>query len=338
MAYTYEQFESAARKAGMLDKFEKQDLVIAQSNPEYGISMLQLMKNRNGATTSEQKILADEAARQLRQTYGGYVSGGRLPEYADEVIQQTDNYYAGQSAYRRQLAEAEGYGSHAYDEKLGDIYSRQNDLERERARADALATASARTGGVPSSYALMLAQQAGNESDAQLDAAILGLRQNAYQEALAKAAKPIVSGGAQSTPGKKPIESNEGDDVKTSPGAFIGNAVNQVTNAISGKDAVIGRPNQDKPGTSGGGVFSTIGNMANKVGNAVDGFVSGLKDPGRTGKTLAFKKQLDEELAQWKYRNNLSAENAASIITSYLNNIELTDAEYRWLATQYGLI
>ena len=132
MAYTYEQFESEARKAGALDKFDKQDLTIAQTNPEYGISMLQLMKNRNGAKTSEQRILADEAVRQLRQNYSGYVSGGRLPEYADEVIQQTDNYYAGQSAYRRQLAEAGGYGSHAYDKKLGDIYAHQNDLERER--------------------------------------------------------------------------------------------------------------------------------------------------------------------------------------------------------------
>ena len=187
MAYTYEQFESAASKAGLLNKFSRQDLTIAQSNPEYGISMLQLMKNRSGAKTSEQKVLADEAVRQLRNTYSGYTSGGRLPEYTDEVVQQVDNYYAGQNAYRRALAEAEGYGSTPYDKTLGNIYARQTAIDRERARADALATASASTGGRPSSYALTVAQQAGNDADAQLDKSLLGLRQNAYQQALSTA-------------------------------------------------------------------------------------------------------------------------------------------------------
>ncbi len=195
MAYTYEQFESAASKAGLLNKFNKQDLIIAQSNPEYGISMLQLMKNRSVAKTAEQKVLADEAARQLRQTYGGYISGGRLPEYADEVIQQTENYYAGQNAYRKALATAEGYGDTAYDKKLGDIYARQSELERERARADALAVSSAATGGRPSSYALRAAQEAAGDQDAQLDETILGLRRNAYQQALSAVRKPSGSAG-----------------------------------------------------------------------------------------------------------------------------------------------
>ena len=182
--YTYEQFQSAAAKAGLLDKFDQQDLVIARANPEYGVSMLQLLKNKSEAKTAEQQALADSAVRQLRNNYQGYTSAGRLAEYADEVIQQTDNYYAGQNAYRQALADAEGYGSFGYDSKVGDIYQRQSASERDRARANTLAAASARTGGRPSSYAMTLAQQTAGDMDAQTDEALLNMRKSAYLQAL----------------------------------------------------------------------------------------------------------------------------------------------------------
>jgi len=234
MAYTYEQFESAASKAGLLGKFDRQDLVLAQQNPEYGISMLQLMKNRTETKTLEQRLLADEAVRQLRQTYGGYSSGGRLPEYADEVVQQADNYYAGQNAYRRALAEAEGYGSTAYDKKVGDIYARQSAFERQRAQADALATASAGTGGAPSSYAIRAAQDAAGEQDAQLDETILDLRRNAYQQALSAVSEK--QSGTQTL-------SNTDDSVKkpedtTKPAPDAGMPLQTLKQSIDGNIAI----------------------------------------------------------------------------------------------------
>ena len=42
MAYTYDDFVAAANKAGLMNQFSETDLVTAQKNPEYGLSMLSL--------------------------------------------------------------------------------------------------------------------------------------------------------------------------------------------------------------------------------------------------------------------------------------------------------
>ena len=44
MAYTYEDFVTAAQGAGMYDSFSQDDLTIAQKSPEYGLSMLKLQQ------------------------------------------------------------------------------------------------------------------------------------------------------------------------------------------------------------------------------------------------------------------------------------------------------
>ena len=59
---------------------------------------------------------------------------------------------------------------------------------------------------------------------------------------------------------------------------------------------------------------------------------------GYRSPALDLKTQIDDILAGLKYRNNLSDANATTIIRAYLNNTDLTDTEYRWLASQYGLI
>lgn len=184
MAYTYEQFESEAGKAGLLDRFDQQDLIIARSDPAYGMSMLRLMQQSNGAKTAEQRLLADEAATRLRQDYSGYISGGRLPNYADEVVQQSQNRFAEDTAYRRALAQAGGYGDTAADPTLKDLYSQRYALEGQRAATDVLAAASARTGGRPSSYALTLAQQTGNDYKGQSQEAMYALQKDAYQKSM----------------------------------------------------------------------------------------------------------------------------------------------------------
>lgn len=85
MAYVYDDFVKAANGAGMMSKFSQQDLQAAQKNPEYGLSMLSLMKDLDSAETEEQRLLATEAANQLRKTYGTYsqpqtVAGSFKPE------------------------------------------------------------------------------------------------------------------------------------------------------------------------------------------------------------------------------------------------------------------
>lgn len=307
MAYTYEQFESAASKAGLLNKFSRQDLTVAQSNPEYGISMLQLMKNRSGAKTSEQKVLADEAVRQLRNTYSGYTSGGRLPEYTDEVVQQVDNYYAGQNAYRRALAEAEGYGSTPYDKTLGNIYARQTAIDRERARADALATASASTGGRPSSYALTVAQQAGNDADAQLDKSLLGLRQNAYQLALKEA------GASKTNPStKKPA--------------------NTVTPEPDKSNSIIAPNPQPSP-------VPDKHSDAENLGGTIGSVIAGGANPMKPSSAQAYAQHIDGNIAI-KKNMGWSDNQIKEYILSCLNNDDLfgdfSDAEFAWLLEHYA--
>ena len=72
MAYKYDDFVMAANNAGMMNKFSQQDLAAAQKSPEYGLSMLSLMKDYDSSETEEQRLLAEEAANQLRKTYGTY--------------------------------------------------------------------------------------------------------------------------------------------------------------------------------------------------------------------------------------------------------------------------
>lgn len=59
---------------------------------------------------------------------------------------------------------------------------------------------------------------------------------------------------------------------------------------------------------------------------------------GYKSEALGLKAFLDEQLAGLRSRNNISPENAARFVTAYLNNANLTDTEYRWLAARYGLI
>ncbi|MBQ2785538.1 MAG: hypothetical protein IJF02_03440 [Oscillospiraceae bacterium] len=123
MAYTYDDFVSAANSAGLLKQFTDSDLQIAQKNPEFGLSMLGVLKDGNSASTAEQKLLATEAANQLRKTYGSF---GQITPYSGtydtqikELIDKTNNYgafqYGGQNAYQQALDRVTNYGDFQYD-------------------------------------------------------------------------------------------------------------------------------------------------------------------------------------------------------------------------------
>ena len=176
MAYTYDDFVTAATGAGLLEKFSDDDLKIAKSNPEYGLSALKLQQDLKGAKTTEQQLLAQEAINQLRTSYGN------LGKQAGTSFQ-----YDNQPAYQKLLDDVASMGSFSYDAKndpsasaLKKTYLR----EGERARADTLAKVSAATGGAPSSYAVTAAQQAGDYYNTQFTDKLMGLEENAYQRYL----------------------------------------------------------------------------------------------------------------------------------------------------------
>lgn len=185
MAYTYDDFLSTANREGLIKQFTDDDLQIAQKNPEFGFSMLSVMKDASRATTTEQKLLANEVANQLRSSYGSF---GKAK--AEGSFQ-----YENENAYQKALADATEVKDFQYDHTKDPTYSalRQAMLrEGERAAANALARASARTGGVPSSYAVTAAQQAQNYYGAQIADMIPELEQNAYQRYLSDIDKKMT--------------------------------------------------------------------------------------------------------------------------------------------------
>lgn len=275
MAYTYDNFVSAANAAGLMNQFSEQDLQIAQRNPEFGLSLLSLLKDNSNATTAEQQLLATEAANQLRKSYGVYNTGtlGTDSAYAgsygtqiNDLMDQIKNYgsfdyanqdeyqklldqvsgygsfnYSGESAYKDAMDKVSNYGSYSYDNQgeyqklleqitsygpfnyanqssyqqlLDSIvnqtpfsYDLQSDpswgsykkaymREGDRASANALAQASAASGGRASSYAMTAAQQAGNYYAGQLADIIPTLEQNAYSRYLSDFNNRLSSLGA----------------------------------------------------------------------------------------------------------------------------------------------
>lgn len=210
MAYTYQDFVNAANKAGLMGQFSKEDLAITQTNPEYGLSILNLKKDAAKATTAEQRALASEAEQQIRNSYGsfkgtydskindlveqigntGAFSYGKEEQLQDK-LDQLSNYgsfnYANQDAYKNLLDRVANQKEFSYDLEADPVWSslRKSYLrEGERASANALEQAAAGSGGIPSTYAVQAAQQAANYYNSQLNDMIPTLEQNAYQKYL----------------------------------------------------------------------------------------------------------------------------------------------------------
>ena len=190
MAYTYDDFLNAANTAGLLKQFSEQDLQTAQRNPEFGLSILSLKKDVANATTPEQRLLANEAANQLRKTYGNYSGGSDGSGYqvqgtnAAQGAGGTGSFsYANQDAYQKLLDSLVNQQPFSYDLEADPVwgsYKKQYTREGDRATANALAQAAAASGGIPSSYAATAAAQAGNYYAGQLTDIIPTLEQNAY--------------------------------------------------------------------------------------------------------------------------------------------------------------
>lgn len=206
MAYTYEDFQKAANGSGV--NFSQYDLDLAKKYPEFGMSVLDLKKQYAGATTAEQRALINAKANQLRSSYGNYTAGadgsqyvsdGKYAQGIDDTLDKIGSF--GSFSYK----DAPTY-ENRYQQKQQELldaalnrdpfsWSKETDpqygsykktylREGERATANALAQASAASGGRPSSYAVNAATQAGDYYATKLSDVIPTLYQQAYERYL----------------------------------------------------------------------------------------------------------------------------------------------------------
>ena len=207
--FTYDGFINAASSAGLLGEFSQADLDTAKKYPEFGYSILGLKQDIHKATTPEAKLLANEAANQLRSSYGGYTGGkygadyisdGKIPNQIDSVLDQINNFGSfsfDQEApvYNNQYAEQQRELLDAIINRPDFSWSKETDpqwssykksylREGDRATANALGQAAAASGGRPSTAAVTAATQAGDYYATQLNDIIPTLYQQAYDQYL----------------------------------------------------------------------------------------------------------------------------------------------------------
>lgn len=208
MAYTYDDFVKAANQSGLMGQFSQDDLNLAQKYPEFGLSVLSLKKDYNNATTAEQRLLANQAANELRKSYGNYSGGAdggsfrlesKLNRRADDLLDQLGSFdsfsYGEAPTYENAFAQQqkdlldrilnrEDFSWSKESDPQWSSYKKSYLREGDRATANALAQASAASGGRPSSYAVNAATQAGDYYATKLNDMIPTLYQQAYERYL----------------------------------------------------------------------------------------------------------------------------------------------------------
>lgn len=208
MAYTYDDFVKAANQSGLMGQFSQDDLNLAQKYPEFGLSVLSLKKDYNNAATAEQRLLANQAANELRKSYGNYSGGAdggsfrlesKLNRRADDLLDQLGSFgsfsYGEAPTYENTFAQQqkdlldrilnrEDFSWSKETDPQWSSYKKSYLREGDRATANALAKASAASGGRPSSYAVNAATQAGDYYATKLNDVIPTLYQQAYERYL----------------------------------------------------------------------------------------------------------------------------------------------------------
>lgn len=208
MAYTYDDFVKAANQSGLMGQFSQDDLNLAQKYPEFGLSVLSLKKDYNNATTAEQRLLANQAANELRKSYGNYSGGAdggsfrlesKLNRRSDDLLDQLGSFgsfsYDEAPTYENTFAQQqkdlldrilnrEDFSWSKETDPQWSSYKKSYLREGDRATANALARASAASGGRPSSHAVNAATQAGDYYATKLNDVIPTLYQQAYERYL----------------------------------------------------------------------------------------------------------------------------------------------------------
>ena len=216
MAYTYDDFLTKLNQSGLQGQFSQADMDTALLYPEFGMSMISAKQNYANAQTQEGRDMANALAEQLRSSYGNYVGGGDGSAYLNLGRKPSDYQSKYGSAIDDAINSLNNYGDFSYgpapvyqsryDEKmqglLNDMLNRQPHLynletdpvwqnykkqytrEGQRATADTLAQVATMTGGMPSSYAVNAAQQAGDYYMSQMTDMIPQLYQQSYERYL----------------------------------------------------------------------------------------------------------------------------------------------------------
>lgn len=208
MAYTYDDFVKAANQSGLMGQFSQDDLNLAQKYPEFGLSVLSLKKDYNNAATAEQRLLANQAANELRKSYGNYSGGAdggsfrlesKLNRRSDDLLDQLGSFgsfsYDEAPTYENTFAQQqkdlldrilnrEDFSWSKETDPQWSSYKKSYLREGDRATANALAKASAASGGRPSSHAVNAATQAGDYYATKLNDVIPTLYQQAYERYL----------------------------------------------------------------------------------------------------------------------------------------------------------
>lgn len=170
MAYTYDDFVKAANQSGLMGQFSQDDLNLAQKYPEFGLSVLSLKKDYNNAATAEQRLLANQAANELRKSYGNYSGGAdggsfrlesKLNRRSDDLLDQIGSFgsfsYDEAPTYENAFAQQqkdlldrilnrEDFSWSKETDPQWSSYKKSYLREGDRATANALAQASAASG------------------------------------------------------------------------------------------------------------------------------------------------------------------------------------------------
>lgn len=159
--FTVEDFQKKLQETGF--QFSDQDMKLALSNPDAGMSLISAKQAYGAATTSAARALANAQAEKIRSEFGGYTGGVNGAGYALNTPNQSYNI--------QNLADTiANRGEFQFDpdtNPLVQAYNKQQHREGERAAENTLGIASAATGGIPSSYAVNAAAQANNYYAAQ---------------------------------------------------------------------------------------------------------------------------------------------------------------------------
>lgn len=191
--YTYEQFQKAAQDSGLWGQFSQADLLQAQKNPDFGMSILKYKNDYRNATTDAEREAANRGANELRSSWGGYTGGGNGGSFALNPMSPGSFEYASAPTYESryddtiqdligQMLERPDFSYDPSTDPLYQNYRKQYTREGQRATADTLGAAAAASGGIPSSYATTAAGQAGNYYAAQMTDMIPQLQQLAYDQ------------------------------------------------------------------------------------------------------------------------------------------------------------
>ena len=194
-SYTFspERFEEELKKGDVY--MSDADIALGRRDPDAGMAIISGKREYAGATTDAEKSAINSKVEKVRLDRGGYTAGSDGSSYN---LQSTPSSFTPSTAqptwedtYRDpydELLDAQiNREEFSYDYKddpnysaLAKAYRREGD----RATKNALAQASAQTGGVASSYATTAAAQAGNYYASQLSDKIPELFDAAYNRYL----------------------------------------------------------------------------------------------------------------------------------------------------------